>query len=139
MELISWNEWQRDLKRQEHGEKTNAIGIMYKKIMREVIADERAIVGADVVDYRAESKGELNRWLKKIGNVKPIIKILNRFDLTVHELKIKKIGEGVRTVKMVLAVKTKDDGYFGGWDVLNYEHERLKEEWKVQKARNKNI
>ena len=135
MQLISWNEWQRELSGQDIGETVNAVGIMYKKIMREIMADERAIIGAIDADYKARSREELNKWIKRIGIIKPIVKLLNRFDLTVHEIKIRNYGREVKIVKMILAVKTKDDGYFGGWDVLNYEHERLKEEWKVQKAR----
>ena len=135
MQLISWNEWQRELEGQDRNETVNAVGVMYKKIKREIMADDRAIVGAIDADYKARSKEELNRWVKKMGIIKPIVKLLNRFDLTVHEIKIRNYGREVKIVKMVLAVKTKDDGYFGGWDVLNYEHERLKEEWRVQKAR----
>ena len=135
MQLISWNEWQRELEGQDRNETVNAVGIMYKKIKREIVADDRAIVGAIDADYKARSKEELNRWVKRMGIIKPIVKLLNRFDLTVHEIKIRNYGREVKIVKMVLAVKTKDDGYFGGWDVLNYEHERLKEEWRVQKAR----
>ena len=135
MQLISWNEWQRELEGQDRNETVNAVGVMYKKIKREIMADDRAIVGAIDADYKARSKEELNRWVKKMGIIKPIVKLLNRFDLTVHEIEIRNYGREVKIVKMVLAVKTKDDGYFGGWDVLNYEHERLKEEWRVQKAR----
>ena len=135
MQMISWNEWQKELRGQDNGETVNAVGIMYKKIMREVMADERAIIGVNDADYKARSREELNRWIKRMGIIKPIVKLLNRFDLTVHEVKIRNHGREVKIVKMVLAVKTKDDGYFGGWDVLNYEHERLKEEWKVQKTR----
>ena len=135
MQLISWHEWQRDLNGQDRGEKVNAVGIIYKEIMREVRADDRIIMGVNDANYKAKSKEELNRWMRRMGNIKPIIKILNKFDLTMHEIKVRHYGRGVKIVKMVLAVKTKDDGYFGGWDVLNYEHERLKEEWKVREAR----
>ena len=134
MQLISWNEWQRELNRQDRGEKVNAVGEMYKRIMREIRADDR-VNGANDADYKARSKEELNRWIKKMGIIKPIMKIINRYDLTVHELKVRHYGRGVKIIKMVLAIKMKDDGFYGGWDVLNYEHERLKEEWKVQEAR----
>ena len=135
MQLISWNEWQRELEGQDRGETVNAVGIMYKKIMREVRADERAIIGVNDADYKAKTREELNRWVKKMGIIKPIVKLFNKFDLTVHEIKVRNYGREVKIVKMILAVKTKDDGYFGGWDVLNYERERLKEEWRVLEAR----
>ena len=137
MEMVSWDEWQRDMGVQNEGLKVNAVGNIYKKIMRELVADDRAVIGANEADYKANSKEELNRWVKKLDSVKPIIKILNRFDLTVHEMKIRNFGRGLKIVKIVLAVKTKDDGFYGGWDVLSYEHERLKEEWKVKEMRNK--
>ena len=137
MEMVSWDEWQRDMVVQNEGLKVNAVGNIYKKIMRELIAEDRVVIGANEADYKANSKEELNRWVKKLELVKPIIKILNRFDLTIHEMKIRNFGRGLKIVKIVMAVKTKDDGFYGGWDVLNYEHERLKEEWKVEKMRNK--
>ena len=139
MEMISWEEWQRETDRQNEGLKVNAVGNMYKRIMRELTADDRAVMGANEADYKANTKEELNRWFRKIGTIRPIAKILNKFDLTVHEIKIRNYGRGVKIVKMILAVKTKDEGYYGGWDVLNYEHERLREEWKVQEKKKKDI
>ena len=137
-ESITWAEFNRKLDANSD-QRTDAIGNIYRCIYDELEADNRLDEGNRHGEYKSESVQELLKWWKKIGVVKPISNMLDKYDLIPNEIRIQNYDRRIQVVKIILAAKTKDEGYYGGMEVLEYETERIREERKVSKMREMRI
>ena len=133
-ESINWAEFNRELDANSN-QRTDAIGNIYRIVHSELEADNRLDESNFHGEYKSESVQELLKWWKKIGLVKPISNMLEKYDLIPNEIRIKNYDKRIQIVKIILSAKTRDEGFFGGLEVLNYETERIREERKVRKMR----
>ena len=133
-ESITWDEFNRELDANSN-QRTDAIGNIYRIVHSELVADNRLDEGNLHGEYKSESVQELLKWWKKIETVKPFSNMLEKYDLIPNEIRIKNYDKKIQIVKVILMAKTRDEGYFGGLEVLSYETERIREERKVKKIR----
>ena len=133
-ENITWAEYNRELDVNSN-QRTDAIGNIYRRVHNELEVENRLDEGNYHGEYKSESEQELLKWWKKIGNVKPISNMLEKYGLILNEIKIKNYARKIHEVKIILAAETRDEGYYGGIDVLSYETERIREERKIEKMR----
>ena len=98
---------------------------------------EKRKITRDIVCYeiKTEDVNEIRQWCREIKKYnKAMGWIAKKLDLEVHEINIRALG--TRKVTCIeYRTKDYDEGFEGGICNIKYERERLREEWKVQKAR----
>ena len=102
----------------------------------EWLIDKGRITREDIgFEKKTKNMDEVKQWCREIKKYSRAMEwIAKKLDLYVHEITIQAFGS--RKVTCIeYRAKYFDEGFEGGISNIRYERERLREEWKVQKAR----
>ena len=133
-EEIGFQEIARGLELVEQGFKVNIAGKMYAKIAGLLFSKGKIRGNETHLKKKAETKVEILNWLYRLKGMKIIDWMLDEYDFGIAGIEIEKNGKGRKTT-FFFATRDEDEGYFGGAQTVEYERERLKEEWRVEKIR----
>ena len=133
-EEIGFQQIAREMELIEQGYKVNIAGKMYAKIAG-LLFSRGEIRGNEVrLKKKAETKEEILNWLQRLKGMEIIKWMLDEYDFGLAGIEIEKNGKGRKTT-FFFATRDEDEGYYGGAQTVEYEEERLKEEWKIEKIR----
>ena len=117
------------------GYRYNAAAKINTSIIEWLVENERITRDTVHFDMKTESNAELEQWYKNIIKYSKAMEWIRiKLDLVVREITTQATGNRIVT-RIVYETKIFDEGYEGGVANICYEKERLREEWRVQKAR----
>ena len=135
-QFIEAHEARREIDVASSTQKANAAGKMYMRIKRYLIEEDRVNLANEhgMIETKAN---ESKKWIKAMGSIRFIPWIVNNYDFGIQGMKII-YSNSLKILKVTLHVKCKDEGFEGGLNCIDYENERIREERKIQKLKNKN-
>ena len=102
------------------------------RVKRHLIETGRVNLALENGMMSARGSAENKQWLEAMGSIKFIPWVMNGYDLGIHEMKIIYTNP-TKVLKVILHIKSKDEGFEGGQINLEYENERIREEAKINK------
>ena len=134
-EEIGFTEISRGLELIEQGFQVNIAGKMYAKIAG-LLYMKGKIRGNEIyLKEKATTKEEILNWMGRLKGMKIVDWMIQWYDFGLAGIEIEKNGKGRKTT-FFFATRDEDEGYYGGAQTVEYEKERLREEWRIEKIRN---
>ena len=134
-EMITADENNRSIERANPDFKVNGAMMLYNRVRGYNRIMGRIELGAVTFEVQTRNTDEKKKWLREFGpHFRMFRDFMIQFDLSISVMKVRG-HQNYFQLKIVLMMKQKDEGFVGGWCHIQFENERLREERRVKKLK----